>query len=261
MQMGVNVLQIFRRRAVNVTGDIQVILVFLLDLIIGNKAGILEIVCDLLIECGDDFIDVPLTQAVLIAVLNEVVAGINHKDTLALGGISLIDDDNAGRDTGAIKQVGGQADDALDIALVDNGFTDGCLCIATEQNTVGKNDRSLTGAFQGLQNMEQPRKVAVLFRRSVAIAIKAAIILKTIRPVFQRKRRIGHRKVETLQHLIIGAFFKIAGSRKCISCSDLTGSLVVQDKVHLGKTCGSYFLFLSPNSNLEGGFIRCSNQK
>lgn len=170
-------------------------------------------------------------------------------------------EDNAGRDTGAIKQVGGQADDALDIALVNNGFADSRLRIATEQNTVGKNDRSLAGAFQGLQNMEQPRKVAVLFRRSVTIAIKAAIILKTIRPVFQRKRRIGHRKVETLQHLIIGAFFKIAGSRKCISCSDLTGSLVVQDKVHLGETCGSYFLFLSPNSNLEGGFIRCSNQK
>ena len=108
----------------------------------------------MLIECGDDFIDVPLTKAVLAAVLNEAMAGINHKDTLALGGISLIDDDNAGRDTGAIKQVGGQADNALNIALINNGFTDGCLCIATEQNTVGKNDRSLAGAFQRLQNME-----------------------------------------------------------------------------------------------------------
>ena len=154
MQMGINVLQIFRRRTVDITGDIQVILVFLLDLIIGNKPGILGIVCDLLIECGDDFVDVPLTKAVLVAVLNEVMAGINHKDTLALGGISLIDDDNAGRDTGAIKQVGGQADDALDIALVNNSFADSRLRIATEQNTMGKNDRSLAGAFQRLQNME-----------------------------------------------------------------------------------------------------------
>ena len=108
----------------------------------------------MLIECGDDFVDVPLTKAVLVAVLNEVMAGINHKDTLALGGISLIDDDNAGRDTGAIKQVGGQADDALDIALVNNSFADSRLRIATEQNTMGKNDRSLAGAFQRLQNME-----------------------------------------------------------------------------------------------------------
>ena len=75
-------------------------------------------------------------------------------NTLALGGISLIDDDNAGRDTGAIKQVGGQADDALDIALVNNSFADSRLRIATEQNTMGKNDRSLAGAFQRLQNME-----------------------------------------------------------------------------------------------------------
>ena len=167
-------------------------------------------------------------------------------NTLALGGISLIDDDNAGRDTGAIKQVGGQADDALDIALVNNSFADSRLRIATEQNTMGKNDRSLASAFQGLQNMERPCKVTVLFRRSVTIAIKATIILKAIRPVFQRKRGIGHREIEALQHLIIGTFFKIAGSRKCISCSDLTNSLVVQDKVHLSKTGGGYFLFLPP---------------
>ena len=64
-----------------------------------------------------------------------------------------------------------------------------------------------------------------------------------------------------LQKLIIGTFFKIAGSRKCISCSDLTSSLVVQDKVHLSKTGGGYFLFLSPNGNLKGSFIRCANQK
>ena len=77
MQMGINVLQIFRRRTVDITGDIQVILVFLLDLIIGNKPGILGIVCDLLIECGDDFVDVPLTKAVLVAVLYIAFAGVS----------------------------------------------------------------------------------------------------------------------------------------------------------------------------------------
>ena len=134
MQMSINVLQIFRSGAVNITGDIQVILVFLLDFVVGDETGILGIICDLLIECGDDFIDVPLTQTVPVAVLNEVMAGIDHKDALTLNGISLIDDDNAGRDAGAIKQVGGQADDALDIALVNNGFADSRLRIATVEN-------------------------------------------------------------------------------------------------------------------------------
>ena len=150
MQMTVNVLQIFRGGAINVAGDIQIILVFLLNLVIEDKTGILGIVCNLLIECGDNFVDVPLPQAVFVAILYEVVAGINHKDALALGCISLVDDDNTGRDASTIKEVGRQTNDALDITLVDNSLADGCLCIATKQNAVGQNDRSLAGTFQGL---------------------------------------------------------------------------------------------------------------
>ena len=211
MQVAVNVLQIFRSRAVNVTGDIQVILVFLLNLVIGDKPGIFGIVCDLLIECSDDFIDVPLAQAVLVAILYEVMAGIDHKDSLALGCIGLIDNDDTGRDAGTIKQVGRQTDDALDITFIDDGLTDGGLCIAAEQNAMGQNDRSLAGAFQGLQDVEKPRKVAILFGRSITIAVKTAIIFEAIRPVFQGERGIGHRKVEALQHFIVGTIFKIVG--------------------------------------------------
>ena len=109
--------------------------------------------------------------------------------------------------------------------------------------------------------MEQPCKVAVLLRRSVTIAIKATVILETIRPVFQRERGIGHRKVKTLQHLIIGTLLKVVGSGECISCFDLTGSLIVQNEVHLGKTGGRHLLFLPPNGNLKGCFIRSTNQK
>ena len=261
MQMAVNILQILRRGAINITGNIQVILVFLLNLVIGNEPGILGVIYDLLIECGNDFVDVPLAQAVLVAILYEVMAGIDHKNALTLGCIGLVDDDNTGRDAGTIKQVGRQTDDALDITLIDDGLADGGLCIAAEQNAVRKNDRSLAGAFQGLQDMEKPRKVAVFFGRSVTIAVKTAIILKAVRPVFQRERGVGHRKVEALQHLIVGTVFKIVGRGECVSCLDLTSGLIVQDEVHLGKTGSSHFLLLSPNGNLKGSFIRCANQK
>lgn len=124
----------------------------------------------------------------------EVMAGIDHKNALTLGCIGLVDDDNTGRDSSTIKQVGRQTDDALDITLIDDGLTDGGLCIAAEQNAMRKNDRSLAGAFQGLQDVEQPSKVAVLFGRSITIAVKTAIILEAVRPVFQRERGIGHAK-------------------------------------------------------------------
>ena len=109
--------------------------------------------------------------------------------------------------------------------------------------------------------MEKPRKVAVLFGRSVAIAIKTAIILETVRPVFQRERRIGHRKVKALQHLIVGTIFKIVWRGECVSCLNLTGGLIVQNEIHFCKTGGGNFLFLSPNGNLKGSFIRCADQK
>lgn len=84
-------------------------------------------------------------QAIFIAVFNKALTGIDHKDallTLAISverselGIFFIDDNNACRDTRAVEQVSGQANDAFDITLFEQIFTNTRFGIATEQNAV-----------------------------------------------------------------------------------------------------------------------------
>ncbi|MNG06419.1 hypothetical protein D3C84_896570 [compost metagenome] len=54
----------------------------------------------------DDFVNVLLAQAVFVAIFDKAFAGIEHKDAFATVRLLFIQHDDAGRDTGAIKQVG-----------------------------------------------------------------------------------------------------------------------------------------------------------
>jgi hypothetical protein len=64
----------------------------------------------------DDAVDVLLAQAVLVAVLEEALAGVDHEHALAADRIFLVEHQDAGRYAGAVEEVGGQADDALEDA-------------------------------------------------------------------------------------------------------------------------------------------------
>ena len=118
-QVALNILKILGLLAINVARDIEVELI-LRDLREGDHTRILGHL-KLLGEDIDDLMDVLGAQPVLGAVLDEARAGVDHKDTRAGVGILLIHDDDTGGDAGAVEQVGGQADDALDIALADQG--------------------------------------------------------------------------------------------------------------------------------------------
>ena len=58
MNMSINILNILRLGRIYVTGNIQVIAILLFDLLIRNKASIFRIICNLLIECSDNTIDI-----------------------------------------------------------------------------------------------------------------------------------------------------------------------------------------------------------
>ena len=109
--------------------------------------------------------------------------------------------------------------------------------------------------------MQQPRKVTVLLRRPVTIAIKAAILLQAVHPVFQRKWRIGYSKVKPLKHFIVGAFLKVFGRREGVARLDFACRFVVQHEVHLGKTCRSHFLLLAPDRDFKRRFVCCADQQ
>ncbi|MNR64371.1 hypothetical protein D3C85_1870020 [compost metagenome] len=54
----------------------------------------------------------------------------------------FIQHNDAGRYAGAVKQVGRKADDALNKALLEQALANSAFGTATEQHTVGQNDRA-----------------------------------------------------------------------------------------------------------------------
>ncbi len=57
---------------------------------------------------------------------------------LRRGGVLLVEHDDAGGDAGAVEEVGGQADDALEIAGADELLADRGLGIAAEEHAMGQ---------------------------------------------------------------------------------------------------------------------------
>ena len=75
--------------------------------------------------------------------LRKPLRGVDHEDALAGGGALLVEHDDAGRDAGAVEEVRGQADDALDVAALDEVAPDDGLGIAAEEHAVGEDAGAL----------------------------------------------------------------------------------------------------------------------
>ena len=135
--------------------------------------------------------DVLRAQAVLRAVLHEAAAGVDHEDALAGLSVLLVDHDDAGGDAGAVEQVGGQADDALDVALANEIAADLCLGIAAKQHAMGQDAGALAGALHRADDVQQVGVVALLGRRR-AKGLEALVgSLSGSMPVLQRLSENG----------------------------------------------------------------------
>ena len=106
-------MQVFRLGAVDVAGDIQVVIVFrIADLGQGDHAVVLRHLGKAC-EGIDNPVNVLVAQAILVAVLDKTLRRIDHENALAGAGVFLVEDDDAGRDAGAVEEVRRQADDPL----------------------------------------------------------------------------------------------------------------------------------------------------
>src|SRR2546430_9222270 len=108
----------------------------------------------------DDLVNILGAEAVLGAILHEAAVRVDHEDALACVSVLLVDDDDAGREASAIKEIGGQADDALDIALADKGAADVGLRGATKKDAVRQNARAFAPAFLQADDMPEGGVVA-----------------------------------------------------------------------------------------------------
>ena len=63
-------------------------------------------------------------------------------------GVLLVDDDDAGGNAGAVKQIGRQADHALDVALAQEIAANIGLGVAAKQNAMRQNAGALARALE-----------------------------------------------------------------------------------------------------------------
>ena len=113
-QVAVDVLQILRLGAVDVAREVEVEVVLGVgDFRDGHHAGVARVAFIQAGEGVDDLVEVLLAESVLRAVLLEAFAGIDHEDAFAGGGVFFVEHEDAGGNTGAVKEIGGQADDGL----------------------------------------------------------------------------------------------------------------------------------------------------
>ena len=189
--MSIDILRIFTVRRINISCNIQIVVVALvLDFAIRNQTGIFRIILNLLVESGDNTVNILFTQSILVSVFYITMAGVNHKDALPVCRAFLINNKNTCRNTCAVKQVCRKADNTFYPAFVYNFRSDSFLSISSKQYAMRQNDCGLAIRFQSFQDMHQPSIVTILFRRSVSVAVKTAKFLTTICPVFHRERRI-----------------------------------------------------------------------
>ena len=125
-------------------------------------------------------------QAVLGAVLHETRAGVDHEDALAGVSVLLIDDDDAGGDSSAVKEVGGQADDALDVSLAHERAANVRFGVTAEQDAVGQDARAFACALERTDDVQQVCIVALLSRRYAEMLEAFKLILGGSMPVLQR---------------------------------------------------------------------------
>ena len=133
-------------------------------------------------------------------------AGVDHEDALAGVGVFLVDDDDAGGDAGAVEQVGGQADDALDVALADQVAADVGLGIAAEQHAVRQDAGAFAGALERADDVQQVGVVALLGgRRAEGLEAVVRVVerVEAGAPALVGEGRIGDDVVEGLERVAV----------------------------------------------------------
>src|SRR6516164_2793615 len=130
--MAVDVLQILWLGAINVARQVEIeVVLSVTDLGKRNQAGVL-LDFDLIVEGIHDLMDVLLPKTILIAVLQEALACINHENAFACGSILLVQHHNARRNASSIKEVRRKTDDALDVSSSNDFPSDIRFDIAAE---------------------------------------------------------------------------------------------------------------------------------
>ena len=250
--MAVNILQVLRLGAVNVAREVEVEVVLRVADLRQRHHARIPGDFELAVEGIDDLMDVLGAEAVLVPVFDESLGGVDHEDALPGMGVFLVENEDAGGDARAVKEVGRQADDALDIAALDDLAADRGLGTAAEKNAVRVNDRAFACALEAREDVQEESIVAVLLRRNPECKAAIQVIgrIEAVAPGFGGERKIGDDEVEGLE-AAVGAFEVRAGEGVVLPY--LRRRAVVEDHVHPGQRGGGVVHLLPIEREVEAG--------
>ena len=156
-----------RGRVVRIAADVEVVVVLAQGGVAdqGREAGHFGKG----LEGVDDLLDVLGQQVILGAALEVFAVSVDEQHlALALGRLAaalafaLAHHQHAGRDAGAVEQVGGQADHGFQQVGVDHAAADGALFTAPEQHAVGHHGGELAAIAQHSHHVLQEHEVGLL---------------------------------------------------------------------------------------------------
>ena len=249
-QVGVNVLQVLRFGAVNVTREVKVEVVLLVaDFGQRHHARVAGDVGQTR-EGVHDFVDVLGAEPVLVAVFDERFGSVNHEYALAGRSGFLVEHDDAGRDTRAVKQIRRQTNDALDVAALDDIFADGGLSAAAKQHAMRENDRTLAAAFERGKDVQQKGVVAIFLRRDAEGETTIEVVgrIEAVAPRLGGERGIGDGKIEGLERAV--GLLEIRSGKRVV-LPDFRRGAIVEDHVHPGERLGGVVHFLAVDGEVQ----------
>ena len=255
-----DVLYVFGFLRIDIAGQIEVELIFMLDLVQRDHTAV-PLYLKAVVEDIYDLAYVLCSQTVLVPVLHKVLAGIDHKDTLAAGGMLFVYDDDTRRDARTVEEVGRQPNDAFDISVTNKIAADLGFCTSTEKYTVRKNTRPFTRMFQRTDDVEQVGIVPLFGRRHSKIYKTLVLVVVGVdacAPALVTERRIGNYIVKCLQLPVVCLEERVGNG---VSLFDDGGRIVVQDHIHMGKTCCCRVHLLSVECDFCSGFVRHLEQQ
>ena len=244
VEVGADVVRLGRRRVVDVAADVAVE-VLGLDLARwargGRRPGSRRARRGERAVGVDDARDVLGAEEVLRLALAVVAVGVDEDDVLALGGACLVHDQDAGRDAGAVEEAGGQADDRLEPAALDEVAARLALVAAAEEHAVGHDGGHLAVGLEHGQHVLDEHEVGLLALLGHPDG-EAAGVLDVLLDVVLAEGRIGEDAVEALELAVLVLVLRAADG---VLLPDVGVGDAVQQHVHLADRPGGADLLLA----------------
>ena len=96
-------------------------------------------------------------QLVLAFAFHEVLGGVDEEHVVGL--LALLEHEDADGDAGGVEEVGGQADDGVDVAVLEQLGADAFLGTATEEHAVRQDDGHHAFVFEEVEAVQQEGEV------------------------------------------------------------------------------------------------------